>query len=151
MLITHADEARGEAASVMPDPATNMLLLPAPPEGWVRVPLYASIQSDGAEALVTCHGILRRVPAAAATWLTDPTTIILWTVKLTREAMVGGEYFVPVPVFPLPFGWEIIASWSFATGGHALRTRAVSVLLPADTFDWSQARPLPGDPRLTTI
>ena len=150
-LLTHIDEARGEADTGHVDPSTDMLLLPTPPAGFVRHPLFTSIQSDGPERLVTCHGILRRTPADKLTWKTDPTTVILWTVKLTPIAMVGGEYFVPVPAFPLPEGWEIIASWSYATGAHALRTRAVSVLLPANTYDWSQARPLAGDTRLTTI
>lgn len=150
-LCVHIDEARGRAASGMPDPDSNMLLLPEPPAGFVRHPLFASIQSDGAELLVTCHGILRRTPAIAATWQTDPTTCILWTVKLTPLAMVGGEFFIRVDAIDLPAGWEIIASWSFATGAHALRTRAVSVLIPEGSFDWSRARPLLGNPRLTTV
>lgn len=150
-LEIHSDEARGAAASGMVDPSTDMLLLPEPPTGFIRHPLYASIQSDGGEPLVTCHGILRHAHAIAETWATDPTTCILWTVKLTPLAMVGGEYFVPVPAFDLPYGWEIIASWSYATGAHALRTRAVSVLIPEGQFDWNHSRPLPGDPRLTTV
>ena len=150
MLQPHSDNSSGKSVSGRVDPSEDMLLLPPPPAGFVRHPLWAAIQSDGPELLVTCHGILRRTPLVAA-WATDPSTIILWTVKLTPVAMVGGEYFVPVPAVPLPVGWEIIASWSYATGAHALRTRAVSVLLPADTYDWSQARPLAGDPRLTTV
>ena len=146
---THQDNGTGAAASGHVDPSTEIMFFPAPDVGMVRVPLYAAIQSDGPEKLVTCHGILRRSPAGPL-WMLDPDTIILWTVKLTPVAMVGGEYLVPVPLFPIPEGFEVIASWSYAAGAHAVRTRAVSVQLPAETFDWSTARPLAGAPQLTT-
>ena len=148
-LQTHQELRSGAAASGHVDPSTEQLLFPTPDPGMVRVPLYAAIQSDGPEKLVTCHGILRRANVEWW-WATEPDTIILWTIKLTPAAMVGGEYFVPVPVFPIPEGFEVIVSWSYATGAHALRTRAVSVQLPALTFDWSTARPLAGAPQLTT-
>ena len=128
---THQDNTSGAAQSKHVDPSTDLMLFPAPYAGWVRVPLYAAIQSDGPELLVTCHGILRRISPAGTGWTLDPDTIILWTIKLTPAAMVGGEYFVPVPLFPVPEGFEIIASFSYATGAHALRTRAVSVQVPA--------------------
>ena len=143
------DNATGQAASGQVDPSTEVMFLPGPWPGMVRVPLYAAIQSDGPELLVTCHGILRRAPAGPS-WATDPETCILWTVKLTPVAMVGGEYFVPVSLFPIPYGWEVIASFSYATGAHAVRVRAVSVDVPESTYDWSHARPTPASPQLTT-
>ena len=149
ILRVYQDNATGAAASGHVDPSTEIMFLPSPPAGVVRVPLFAAIQSDGPEPLVTCHGILRRSPAGPG-WATDPDTCILWTVKLTPEAMVGGEYFIPVSLFPIPCGREVIASWSYATGAHALRVRAVCVDLPEAGYDWSRAQPLPGCPRLTT-
>lgn len=149
MLQTHADNASGQALPGQVDPSTEISLLPAPPPGWVRVPLWASIQSDGPEPLVTCHGILRRSPAGPG-WALDPDTVWLWVVKLTPEVLVGGEFPVAVPLFAIPEGWEVIASWSFATGAHAIRTRAVSVDLPAATFDWSGVQRSVYTPRVTT-
>ena len=150
MLITHHDQASGAATPGHVDPSTDISFLPPPPPDCVRVPLWAAIQSDGPEPLVTCHGILRRDPALPG-WATDPDTCLLWTVKLTPAAMVGGEYFVAVPLFPIAPGWEVIASFSYATGAHALRTVAVSILAPAATYDWTRARATPGQPRLTTV
>lgn len=150
MLDVHQDMDSGAARPGHVDPSTEIALFPRPQLGMVRVPVWASIQSDGPEPLVTCHGILRRVDLGVG-WLTHPDTCILWTVKLTPAAMIGGEYFVPVPLFPIPEGWEIIASWSYATGAHALRTRAVSVEVPAATFDWGRASSLPLTARMTTV
>ena len=150
MLQIHSDYATGQAPySGAVDPATDTAFLPAPTPGKVRVPLWAGIQADGPEPLVVCHGILRRSPAPP-NWLTHPETCILWTVKLTPLAMVGGEYFVQVPLFPIPEGWEVIASWSYQTIGRPLRTRAVSVEVPAETFAWGQAWPMAFQPRMTT-
>ena len=97
MLQVHQDLTFGQAQSGAVDPSTELMFLPRPSPGKVRVPLWAGIQSDGPEPLVVCHGLLRRVDLGAG-WMTHPDTCILWTVKLKAAAMVGGEFFVPVPL-----------------------------------------------------
>ena len=159
---TFADNTSGSSALGLPDPERIQMLLPPPSAAnLVRVPLYAAIQADGPASVIvngvtyefpfiSCHGILRASPAVDG-WRLLPTTVILWSIKLTAPVLRGGEFFVPVGAFPLPAGWEILASWSYATGHFALRSRTVSVEVPAETFDWSQARPLPLQPQQTTV
>lgn len=157
MFHIHQDLASGQAAPGRVDPNTDLLLLPSPMVGYVRVPLWAGIQSDGREHLVICHGILRRVGVGAG-WATHPDTCLLWNVRLTpvvlhapESSPQGAELFIPVPLFPLPEGWEVITSWSYATGAHQMRTRAVSVDVPAADFAWSRVPCASGlQPRVTT-
>lgn len=151
MLQITQDLTNGQASKTgAVDPSTEMMLLPSPSPGMVRVPLWGGIQADGPEPLVTCHAVLRPVDLGAD-WALDPRTCILWTVKLTPAAMVGGEFFIAVPLFPLPEGWEVIASWSYQTLTHPLRTRAVSVEVPAASVDWSRYQMPLLQPRLTTV
>ena len=121
----------------------QQILVPEPDAGMVRVPLLANIQNDGGvKSPYYCHGILRRTASPldpAWTWTLSSPSCILWARKLTTEAMVGGEFFFPVDVFPLPRGFEIYAEWSDASGAHCHRTRCVSVQVPAAGFDWTRA------------
>lgn len=126
----------------------QQILVPEPDEGMVRVPLLANIQNDGGMRLsYTCHGILRRTASAPDPgWtlnLSSPSCI-LWTRELLPDLMVGGEWFVEVPTFRLPRGFEIYVEWNApggVSGGHAHRTRCVSVQVPAASVDWSRVGP----------
>ena len=125
-----------------PDPERSMVLVPEPPAGVVRVPIYAAVQADGPTELVagqppetvtipipfiSCHGRLERTGNAfdagvdvSAFLTTSPYngssgTCLLWSMRLTPPVLVGGEFFLPVSAFPIVRGTTITANWSYAT------------------------------------
>ncbi len=123
----------------------QQILLPEPDAGMVRVPLFANVQNDGvARTSYTCHAVLRRTANPADPgWTLNLSSqfCILWVRKLLADLMVGGEFFIPVDVFPIPRGFEIYVEWTApdgASGAHCHRTRCVSVQIPGPSFDWSK-------------
>ena len=118
------------------------LLVPEPDAGFVRIPLLANIQNDGGiKSIYTCHGMIRRTAQDLDPGWTvnfQAPACILWVRKLLAEVMVGGEFFLPVDVFPIPRGFELYVEWADASGGHCHRTRCVSVQVPASAVDWSR-------------
>lgn len=166
-LKTWAENSSGNSVAGSSNPVRWQLLIPSPPVGIVRVPLSAAIQCDSRQPYVTCHGRLERTvdPLEPGVDVTEFFTTsemlpygdppraahLLWSLKLTPPVLVGGEYFIPVPAFPLIAGTLLAAEWAYATGGDAVRTRAVTVDVPLAEFDWSTVRPLDGQPRHSVV
>lgn len=170
---TPIDGPNGEKLSSV-DPSVEHILIPEPRPGYVMVPLYAGVQCDSDRDLVVWQALLNPVkhvvPADTTTEpvfhpADTPGVEIVWqdqenirnavcgpSMRLTRDALVGGEYFLSVPVFPIVHGLNILSSWSYATGGSAIRSRSVCVEVPMASFDWSRLSACTGPfPRLTTI
>ena len=164
-LKSFGENSSGSSVPGSPDPARWQLLIGSPPLGMVRVPLSASIQCDSQQPFVTCHGRLERTEGPlqpgfdvseflqGPSFMGDPPRAVhlLWSLKLTPPVLVGGEFFIPVPAFPLIHGTILVADWSYATGGDAVRTRAVCVDVPIESFDWSTVTPLPGEPQHSVV
>ena len=166
-LKTFEENSSGSSVAGSPDPERWQLLLAGPPIGMVRVPLSLAVQCDSQQPYVTCHGRLEATddgpqePAVdISEFLTCCSTLgtqpprgvqILWSMKLTPPVLVGGEYFIPVPGFPLIHGTMLAVGWSYATSRDAVRTRAVCVDVPIEQFDWSRVQPLTGAPRHSVV
>lgn len=143
------------------DPSVEHVLVPEPPMGYVSIPGSAAIQCDSDRLYVTCHILLNRTgnpvdPTIEVDWMPQENVgdraILGATIRLTPAALVGGEYFFQMPVFPIVHGFNILASWSHATPSSAIRTRCTTYEVPIEQFDFSRVRQMVGPfPRLTTV
>lgn len=143
------------------DPSVEHVLVPEPPMGYVSVPVNAAIQCDSDRVLVACQMVLNRTgnpvdPTIDVQWMPQENVgdraILGMTIKLTPVALVGGEFMIQAPVFPIVHGFNILASWSFATPSSAIRTRCTTYEVPIEQFDFSRVRQMGGAyPRLTTV
>ena len=161
-FFAHKEDDSGHSGANV-DPSYEHVLVPEPDPGFVRIPIIASIQADGLRPFTTCHALLNPTnvvggvpvfePGVDVTWQNQNNVrnaLIYWSAKLTPAVMQGGEYFLPVPVFPIFRGLNILASWSYVDG--AIRTRCFSVQVPLAEFDWSKAQwPLGFQSRHTTV